>query len=165
MWRVLLREGVVVARRTVERLMRHLGLVGVVRGRKVRTTIRDDEHERAVDLLHRDFTTPAPNRRWIADFTYVATWDATVYVAFVVDVYSQAVLGWSAATSKRTQFVLDALEMGLWRRGRDGRPVRPCLVHDSDGGSQYTSFRFTTHLAAEGIAASIGTVGDALDTP
>lgn len=162
-WRTLLREGVVVARCTVERLMRRLGLAGAVRGEKVRTTIRDDAHERAADLLHRDFTAPAPNRRWVADFTYVATWDGTVYVAFVVDIYSRAIVGWSAATNKRTQFVLDALEMGLWRRDRDGRPVRPGLVHHSDAGSQYTSFRFTTHLAAEGIAASIGTVGDALD--
>ncbi len=162
-WRALHREGVAVARCTVERLMRELGLSGAVRGRRVRTTIRDDGHERARDLLRRDFTAPSPNRRWVADFTYVATWDGIVYVAFVVDIYSRAIVGWSAATNKRTQFVLDALEMALWRRDRDGTPVGEGLIHHSDAGSQYTAFRFTAHLAGEGIAASIGTVGDALD--
>ena len=162
-WRALHREGVVVARCTVERLMRELGLSGAVRGRRVRTTIRDDGHERARDLLRRDFTAPSPNRRWVADFTYVATWDGIVYVAFVVDIYSRAIVGWSAATNKRTQFVLDAVEMALWRRDRDGTPAGEGLIHHSDAGSQYTAFRFTAHLAGEGIAASIGTVGDALD--
>lgn len=162
-WRALCREGVAAARCTVERLMRELGLSGAARGRKVRTTIRDDGHERARDLLHRDFTAPSPNRRWVADFTYVATWDGVVYVAFVVDIYSRAIVGWSAATNKRTQFVLDAVEMALWRRDRDGTPVGEGLIHHSDAGSQYTAFRFTAHLAGEGIAASIGTVGDALD--
>nr|BFE32422.1 hypothetical protein GCM10010200_046730 [Actinomadura rugatobispora] len=162
-WRQLHREGHVVARCTVERLMRELGLQGARRGKRVRTTVRDDGHERAGDLLRRDFTAPAPNRRWVADFTHVATWAGVVYVAFVVDVFSRAVVGWAAATTKQTRLVLDALDMALWRRDRAGRPVGPGLVHHSDAGSQYTSFRFTTHLIEAGIDASIGTVGDALD--
>lgn len=141
--------------------MREPGLHGARRGRKVRTTVRDDGHERAVDLLRRDFTAPSPNRRWVADFTHVSTWGGVVYVAFVVDIFSRAVVGWAAATSKRTRLVLDALDMALWRRDRAGRPVGPGLVHHSDAGSQYTSFRFTTHLVDAGIGASIGTVGDA----
>lgn len=162
-WRQLHREGHVVARCTVERLMRELGLQGARRGKRVRTTVRDDGHERAGDLLQRDFTAPAPNRRWVADFTHVATWAGVVYVAFVVDIFSRAIVGWAAATTKRTRLVLDALDMALWRRDRAGRPVGPGLVHHSDAGSQYTSFRFTTHLIEAGIDASIGTVGDALD--
>ncbi|MFF0526219.1 IS3 family transposase [Actinomadura nitritigenes] len=162
-WRQLQREGHAVARCTVERLMRELCLHGARRGRKVRTTVRDDGHERAADLLRRDFTAPSPNRRWVADFTHVTTWAGVVYVAFVVDIFSRAVVGWAAATSKRTRLVLDALDMALWRRDRAGRPVGPGLVHHSDAGSQYTSFRFTTHLVDAGIDASIGTVGDALD--
>ena len=112
-WRELNRQGTGVARCTVERLMRELGIAGIRRGRKVRTTVADDRHERADDLLHRDFTAPAPNRRWVADFTYVATWAGFVYVAFVVDLYSRAIVGWSAATHKRAKFVLDALQMAL----------------------------------------------------
>jgi putative transposase len=162
-WRELNRQGIAVARCTVERLMRQLGIAGVRRGRKVRTTVRDDRHERAGDLLHRDFTAPAPNRRWVADFTHVAAWSGVVYVAFVVDLYSRAIVGWSAATSKRTKLVLDALQMALWRRDRAGHAVDKGLVHHSDAGSQYTSFAFTAHLLAAGIDASIGSVGDALD--
>jgi putative transposase len=162
-WRQLQREGHAVARCTVERLMRELGLRGARRGRKVRTTVRDDGHQRATDLLRRDFTASSPNRRWVADFTHVTTWAGVVYVAFVVDIFSRAVVGWLASTSKRTRLVLDALDMALWRRDRAGRPVTPGLVHHSDAGSQYTSFRFTTHLVDAGIDASIGTVGDALD--
>lgn len=129
-------KGVAVARCTVERLMRELVLSGAVRSRRVRTTIRDDGHERARDLLRRDFTAPSPNRRWVADFAYVATWDGIVYVAFVVDIYSRATVGWSAATNKRTQFVLNAVETAQWRRNRDGRPVGKGLIHHSDAGSQ-----------------------------
>jgi putative transposase len=162
-WLELNRQGVGVARCTVERLMRDLGLHGVRRGKKIRTTVRDERHERAGDLLGRDFTAPAPNRRWVADFTHVAAWSGIVYVAFVVDVYSRAIVGWAAATSKRTKLVLDALQMALWRRDRDGRPAGPGLVHHSDAGSQYTSFAFTAHLIEAGIDGSIGTVGDALD--
>jgi len=162
-WLELNRQGITVARCTTERLMRQLGLQGVRRGRKVRTTVPGKDGQRAGDLLNRDFTAPAPNRRWVADFTYVATWAGIVYVAFVVDIYSRAVVGWAAATHKRAKLVLDALQMALWRRDRDGRPAGPGLVHHSDAGSQYTSFAFTAHLIEAGIGASIGTVGDALD--
>jgi len=163
MWRELNRQGITVARCTTERLMRELGLAGVRRGRKVRTTVRDEGHERAADLLNRDFTASRPNQRWVADFTYVAAWSGIVYVAFVVDVYSRAIVGWSAATHKRTKLVLDALDMALWRRDRAGQPAGPGLIHHSDAGSQYTSFAFTAHLIEAGIDASIGTVGDAYD--
>jgi putative transposase len=162
-WRQLHREGIPVARCTVARLMRELGLEGARRGKKIRSTVRDDSHDRAADLLQRDFTASRPNERWVADFTYVATWTGIVYVAFVVDVFSRAVVGWSAATSKRAKLVLDALDMALWRRDRAGTPAGPGLVHHSDAGSQYTSFAFTAHLLDAGIDASIGTVGDALD--
>lgn len=162
-WRQLHREGIPAARCTVARLMRDLGLEGVRRGKKICTTIRDDGQERAADLLRRDFTASSPNERWVTDFTYVATWSGVVYVAFVVDVFSRAIVGWSAATSKRAKLVLDALDMALWRRDRAGTPAGPGLVHHSDAGSQYTSFAFTAHLLDAGIDASIGTVGDALD--
>ncbi|MGW9643406.1 IS3 family transposase [Streptomyces albidoflavus] len=162
-WRQLHREGIPVARCTVARLMRDLGLQGVRRGRGIRTTVRDDGHDRADDLLERDFTALRPNERWVADFTYVATWSGIVYVAFVVDVFSRAIVGWSAATSKRAKLVLDALDMALWRRDRAGNPAGPGLIHHSDAGSQYTSFAFTAHLLEAGIDASIGTVGDVLD--
>jgi putative transposase len=162
-WLELNRQGTRVARCTTERLMRELGLQGVRRGRRVRTTVPGKDGRRAPDLLGRDFTAPVPNRRWVADFTYVATWAGIVYVAFVVDIYSRAVVGWAAATHKRAKLVLDALQMALWRRDRDGRPAGPGLVHHSDAGSQYTSFAFTAHLIEAGIGASIGTVGDALD--
>ncbi|MFQ6144665.1 IS3 family transposase [Streptomyces seoulensis] len=135
-WRQLHRERIPVARRTVARLMRDLGLEGARRGKKIRTTIRDDGHERASDLLRRDFTASGPNERWVADFTYVATWSGIVYVAFVVDVFSRAIVGWSAATSKRAKLVPDALDMALWRRDRAGIPAGPGLVHHSDAGSQ-----------------------------
>jgi putative transposase len=162
-WLELNRQGIAVARCTIERLMRQLGLAGVRRGRKVRTTVPGKGGHRASDLVGRDFTAPAPNRRWVADFTYVAAWCGIVYVAFVVDIYSRAIVGWSAATHKRAKLVLDALQMALWRRDRDGRPAGPGLVHHSDAGSQYTSFAFAAHLIEAGIDASIGTVGDALD--
>ena len=162
-WYQLQREGHRVARCTVERLMRQAGLVGVVRGKKVRTTVADPAGRRAGDRVNRDFTAARPNRTWCADFTYVAAWCGIVYVAFVVDVFSRAIVGWCAATNKRTPLVLGALDMALWRRDRDGCPVHNGLVHHSDAGSQYTSFRFTTHLVEAGIDASIGTVGDALD--
>ncbi|MGW2642960.1 IS3 family transposase [Streptomyces sp. NPDC001348] len=162
-WRQLHREGIPAARCTVARLMRDLGLEGARRGKKIRTTLRDDGHERAADLLRRDFTASRPNERWVADFTYVATSSGIVYVAFIVDVYSRTIVGWSAATSKRAKLVLDALDMALWRRDRAGTPAGTGLFHHSDAGSQYTSFAFTAHLLEAGIDASIGTVGDALD--
>jgi putative transposase len=163
-WRELHRQGHQAARCTVERLMRAAGLAGAVRGRTIRTTIADPAAERAPDLLKREFVAAAPNRVWVADFTYVPTWSGFVYVAFVVDTYSRRIVGWSAATNKRTPLVLSALEMGLWQRDRQGIAVaRGKLVHHSDAGSQYTSFRLATHLALEDIAGSIGTVGDAYD--
>ncbi|SCL35911.1 putative transposase [Micromonospora aurantiaca] len=162
-WHELRRRGYPTARCTVERLMRDAGLAGVVRGKKIRTTTADPGHERATDLLNRDFTAARPNRCWVADFTHVAAWSGVVYVAFVVDIYSKAIVGWSAATNKRTPLVLAALDMGLWRRDRAGQTVGAGLVHHSDAGSQYTSFRFTTHLLDASIDASIGSVGDALD--
>ncbi|MCX5215492.1 IS3 family transposase [Kitasatospora sp. NBC_00240] len=163
-WRELGRQGHTVARCTVERLMRELGITGAVRGKKVITTIADPTTERAPDLVDRDFVAGAPNRCWVADFTHITTWSGVVYVAFVVDTFSRRIVGWSAATSKETRLVLDALDMALWQRDRDGFPYqRGELIHHSDAGSQYTSFRLAEHLDAAGIAASIGSVGDAYD--
>lgn len=119
-WRQLQREGHRVARCTVERRMKALGLQGVRRGKKIRTTVRDQGHERADDLVQRDFTAERPNRVWVADFTYVASWCGIVYVAFVVDVFSRAIVGWAASLNKQTTLVLDALDMALWRRERAG---------------------------------------------
>ncbi|MFD9624200.1 IS3 family transposase [Streptomyces virginiae] len=163
-WRELNRRGHAVARCTVERLMRELNIAGVVRGKRVITTLPGGQAGRAPDLLDRDFVASAPNRCWVADFTHVKTWAGIVYVAFVVDTFSRRIVGWSAATVKETVFVLDALEMALWQRDRDQNPVRPGeLIHHSDAGSQYTSFRLAEHLDTAGIAASIGSVGDAYD--
>ncbi|GAA2932757.1 hypothetical protein GCM10010446_16890 [Streptomyces enissocaesilis] len=163
-WRHLNRQGHPVARCTVERLMRELGIAGAVRGKRVITTIPDPAAPRAPDLVDRDFVADAPNRCWVADFTHVATWTGVVYIAFVVDTFSRRVVGWSAAATKETRLVLDALEMALWQRDRDQHPyVRGELIHHSDAGSQYTSFKLAEHLDVAGIAASIGSVGDALD--
>jgi putative transposase len=163
-WRHLNRQDVAVARCTVERLMRELGITGAVRGKKVITTVPDASAERAPDLVDRDFVAPAPNRCWVADFTHVATFAGVVYVAFVVDTFSRRIVGWSAATSKETRLVLDALEMALWQRDRDQHPHQKGeLIHHSDAGSQYTSFALAEHLDRAGIAASIGSVGDAYD--
>lgn len=132
--------------------------------KKIITTIPDGSVERAPDLLDRNFVAPAPNRCWVADFTHVSTWSGVVYVAFVVDTFSRRIVGWSAALSKETRLVLDALDMALWQRDRDEKPhQRGELIHHSDAGSQYTSFRLAEHLDAAGIAASIGSVGDAYD--
>ncbi len=137
-WRQLRREGIQVGRSRVARLMRQLGLAGAVRGKIVRTTIQDKDGVRAADLVKRQFAAGAPNRLWVADFTYVATWAGTVYVAFAIDVFSRKIVGWRASTSKETDLVLDAIDMGL--RHRDYRPVsgEEKLVHHSDAGSQYT---------------------------
>lgn len=136
-WITLNEEGITVARCTVERLMKDMGLRGVTRGpAKRRTTEADPTHERPSDLVDRDFTAPAPNRLWVADFTYVPTAGGTVYVAFVVDVFSRYIAGWSAATTKATKFVLDAVDMAVWDRGRLGAAIGPGLVHHSDAGSQ-----------------------------
>jgi putative transposase len=162
-WWALNREGIRVGRGRVERLMRALGLTGAVRGKPIRTTVSDPDAERATDLVRRQFAAAAPNRLWVADFTQVSTWAGTVYVAFAIDVFSRRIVGWSASMSKETDLVLDAIDMGL-RLRRYRKPVdADRLVHHSDAGSQYTSFRFTQHLIDAGIDASIGTVGDALD--
>lgn len=159
----LRRQGLMVSARQVDRLMRDLGMNGRVRGRGVRTTVPDKHAARAPDLLDRDFTALAPNLRWVADFTYVRTWAGFVYVSFVVDCYSRAIVGWHACTTMTTPLVTTALRMGLWRRDRAGHPVGEGLVHHSDAGSQFTSVAFAETLALEGIAASIGSIGDAYD--
>jgi putative transposase len=162
-WWVLNREGIAVGRCRVERLMRELGLVGAVRGKKVRTTVPDPDAARAPDLVKRQFTAGAPNRLWVADFTYVSTWAGTVYTAFTIDVFSRKIVGWKTSTSKETGLVLDTIEMGLHIRDYRGGDGENKLIHHSDAGSQYTSFRFTQHLIDSGVDASIGTVGDALE--
>jgi putative transposase len=133
-WLQLNREGIAVARCTVERLMRELGLVGARRGRRVRTTTADAAAARPADLLERDFNPPAPNRAWVADFTYVPTWSGMVYVAFVIDAYSRRILGWRAASSMRTELVLDALEQAIWTRQQAGISDLGGLVHHTDAG-------------------------------
>jgi transposase InsO family protein len=160
----LRRQGHRVAACTVDRLMGDEGLSGVVRGRKHRTTIPGGaQSRRAPDLLDRDFTAAAPNRKWVTDFTYCRTWSGFVYVAFVVDCYSRAIVGWHVATVKDTAMVTTALKMALWRRDHADHRVGAGLIHHSDAGSQYTSIAFAETLVLEGIAASIGSVGDAYD--
>jgi putative transposase len=160
----LRRQGHEVAFCTVDRLMRDLGMNGVRRGKTVRTTIPAKDGHRAGDLLDRDFTAPAPNTRWVADFTYCRTWAGFVYVAFVVDMFAHRIVGWHAATTKVTDLVLTPLRIALWDRHRQGEPIEPGqLLHHSDAGSQYTSIRFTEHLELAEIAPSIGSVGDAYD--
>jgi len=162
-WLALNREGIPVARCTVARLMRDLGLAGVRRGKRIRTTIPDPAAARAPDLVRRRFSPAAPDRLWVADFTYVPTWAGTVYVAFVIDAYSRRILGWRAALSMKTALVLDALEQALWARRRNSRADLSGLIHHNDAGSQYTSIAFTERLAAAGVSPSVGTVGDAYD--
>jgi putative transposase len=162
-WLQLNREGVPVARCTVERPMQELGLAGARRGKRVRTTIRCDAAARPADLVRRQFSPAAPGRLWAADFTYVPTWTGMVYVAFVIDACSRRILGWRAARSMKTALVLDALEQALWTRRRSGSGSLDGLVHHTDAGSQYTSIAFTERLAAAGVSASVGTVGDAYD--
>jgi len=151
------------SKHTVDRLMRGEGMRGLVRGRKVRTTIAGKDGQRAGDLLNRDFRTSAPNRAWVTDFTYCPTWSGFTYVAFAIDLYSRAIVGWSASTTKDVAFVEQCLSMALWRRDHAGRKVPDGMIHHSDAGSQYTSIRFTETLALQGLSASIGTVGDAYD--
>ena len=158
-WRQLRREGISVARCTVERLMRKEGLRGVVRGKKVFTTRPDETSPRPDDLVRRDFTASAPNRLWVADLTYVRTWSGFVYVAFVLDAYSRFICGWQATNHLRTDLALDALEMALWQRKADTEG----LVHHSDRGVQYLSIRYTERLAEAGIEPSVGSRGDSYD--
>ena len=157
-WRQLHREGIGVARCTVERLMRGLGLEGVRRGKPHRTTMPEETAARPADLVERDFSATGPNRLWVADLTYVATWSGFVYVAFVVDAFSRFIVGWQASRSLRTELVLDALDMAITQRN-----PAPGLVHHSDHGCQYTSLAFGRRLRETGLVASMGTVGDALD--
>jgi transposase InsO family protein len=160
----LRRHGLPVAHCTVDRLMKSLGMNGIRRGKAIRTTLPRPGADRAGDLLNRDFHAAAPNRTWVADFTYCRSWAGFVYVAFVLDVFAQRIVAWHVASDKRTDLVLTPLRIALWQRDRDGRPVTPGqLIHHHDAGSQYTSIRFTEHLALEGITPSIGSVGDAYD--
>jgi putative transposase len=163
MWLHLRAEGHDVARCTIERLMRDLGLSGAVRGTAKRTTIADPAAARAKDLARRNFAPSAPNRLWVADFTYVSTLTGWVYVAFVIDAYSRRILGWKASTSMTTPLVLAAIDQAIFTRNREGVKNLDGLIHHNDAGSQYTSVRFTDRLADEGILPSIGTVGDAHD--
>lgn len=163
LWLALRREGHDIARCTVERLMRELGLEGARRGRRTVTTRPDPRDTRPEDLVEREFVAAGPDELWVADFTYVPTWSGTVYVAFVFDVYSRRILGWRAATSMRTDLVLDCLEMALWTRRTSGVTDLSGLVHHTDAGSQYTSIAFTDRLIEHGIDPSVGSVGDAYD--
>jgi transposase InsO family protein len=159
-WRQLRREQFDVARCTVQRLMRRLGLRGVIRGKTVRTTISDPKALCPLDRVQRQFTADRPNKLWVSDFTYVSTWQGFVYVAFVIDVFARRIVGWRASSSARTDFVLDALEQALYAR----RPVGPDrLVHHSDRGVQYVSIRYTERLAEAGLEPSVGSVGDSYD--
>lgn len=161
---LLRRRGLVVAHCTVDRLMREHGWNGLRRGRAHRTTIPAKDGVRAGDLLNRDFRADAPNRVWVADFTYVRTWVGFVYVAFVVDVFAQKIVGWHAMSTRPTDLVLIPLRMACWARDQQEHPiVAGQLTAHSDAGAQYVSVRYTEHLALQGIAASIGTVGDAYD--
>ena len=152
------REGIRVARCTVERLMRKLGLCGVVRGKRCRTTISDPAMNRPADLVNRQFKATRPNQLWVADFTFVATWSGFVYVAFIIDVFARRIVGWRASRSMRTDLVLDALEQAIWARaGAEG------VIHHSDRGSQYLSIRYTERLAEAGLEPSVGSTGDSYD--
>jgi transposase InsO family protein len=151
-WRQLGREGTAVARCTVERLMRLRGLQGARRGKAVRTTVPDAKAVCPRDRVNRQFKADRPNRLWVADFTYVSTWQGFVYVAFVIDVFARRIVGWRVSTSMHTDFVLDALEQALYARRaeREGE-----LVHHSDRGSQYVSIRYSERLAEAGIEPSV----------
>ncbi len=157
-WLQLNREDFEVPRCTVERLMQVLQLQGVRRGKRCRTTITDVAAERPLDLVQRQFTATRPNELWVADFTYVATWAGFVYVAFVIDVFARRIVGWRVARSMTTDLVLDALEQALW-----SRQAPAGLVHHSDRGSQYLSFRYTERLEEIGVRPSVGSVGDSYD--
>ncbi len=161
-WAQLNREGIRVARCTVERLMRQLSLRGAVRGRTRRTTIPAEPAARPRDLVDRDFTVPAPNRLWVADLTYVRTWSGFVYVSFVTDAFSRRIVGWQASRSLRTDLALHALEQAIWERNRAGESLDG-LVHHSDRGVQYLSIRYTERLAENGVVASVGSRGDSFD--
>lgn len=158
-YKQLHREGHDVPRCTVERLMAEMGLRGVQRGQKRFTTVADRAAERPPDLVDRRFLASRPNQLWVADLTYASTWEGWLYVAFILDVYSRVIAGWQIATHLRTDLVLDALEMAIWRQDLSCGD----LIHHSDAGCQYTSFRYSERLVEAGIAASIGSVGDSYD--
>lgn len=158
-WRQLLRERHTVARCTVARLMRKMGLAGVIRGKRVRTTVPDKAAPCPLDHVNRQFRVERPNVLWVSDFTYVATWQGFVYVAFVIDAYARRIVGWRVSRSAHAGFVLDALEQAL----HDRRPVRGGLVHHSDRGVQYVSIKYTERLAEAGLVPSVGSVGDSYD--
>ena len=157
-WKELRREGRVVAHCTVTRLYKALGLRGVLRGRRIRTTIPELLAHRPQDLVRRNFTATRPNQLWVSDLTYVATWRGFVYVAFVIDAYSRRIVGWRATTSLRTDLALDALEQALYDQETDAG-----LIHHSDRGVQYLAIRYTDRLAETGVASSVGSRGDAYD--
>jgi putative transposase len=159
-WRQLRRERVDVARCTVARLMKRLGLKGVIRGKRVRTTISNPATPCPRDLVSREFKADRPNALWVGDFTFVSTWQGFVYVAFIIDVFARRIVGWKASATANTDFVLDALEQALYdRRPATGKR----LVAHTDRGSQYTSIRYTERLAEAGIEPSVGSVGDSFD--
>ncbi len=160
LWRQLGREAIQIGRDRVARLMRTLGIRGVVRGAKRPTTTPADADQRPADLVNRDFTAPAPNRLWVADLTYVPTWAGFCYAAFIIDAYSRAIVGWRVATTLRATLALDALEMAIWARQDAGLEA---LVHHSDRGVQYLSVRYSQRLADEGAVASVGSRGDSFD--
>ena len=152
------REGLEVARCTVERLMGEMGIQGAVRGRKFKTTVSDDNAAQPADLVMREFKASRPNQLWVADLTYVATWRGFAYVAFIIDVFSRLIVGWRVSSSLRTDIALDALEQALYDRGGGAG-----LIHHSDRGVQYVSIRYTERLAEAGIEPSVGSVGDSYD--
>jgi len=159
-WRQLGREGIDIARCTVARLMRIMGLRGVVRGRKVRTTVPGPAAACPLDRVNRQFKAPRPNALWVSDFTYVATWAGFVYVAFVIDVFARRIVGWRVSRTAHAGLVLDALEQALHQR----RPIEGSgLVHHSDRGSQYLALRYTERLVEAGVEPSVGSVGDSYD--
>ncbi|AXC65225.1 IS3 family transposase [Salmonella enterica subsp. diarizonae serovar 59:z10:-] len=155
-WRQLLREGISVARCTVARLMTVMGLVGVRRGKKVRTTVSRKDAA-AGDRVNRQFVAERPNQLWVADFTYVSTWQGFAYVAFIIDVFAGRIVGWRVSSSMETTFVLDALEQALWARRPSG------TIHHSDKGSQYVSLAYTQRLKDADLLASTGSTGDSYD--
>jgi len=159
-WRQLLRDGHDVARCTVARLMGNMGLEGVIRSKKVRTTVPDRKAPCPLDHVNRKFHAPRPNALWVSDFTYVAMWQGFVYVAFVIDAYARRIVGWRVSRSAHAGFVLDALEQAL----HDRKPISGRgLVHHSDRGVQYVSIKYTERLAEAGLVPSVGSVGDSYD--
>jgi len=159
-WKQMNREGVGIARCTVERLMKRLGLQGARRGKVVRTTISDMKAPCPLDRVNRQFKADRPNQLWVSDFTYVSTWQGWLYVAFVIDVYARRIVGWRVSSSMHTDFVLDALEQALYARQPESNGA---LTHHSDRGSQYVSIRYSERLAEAGIEPSVGSKGDSYD--